>query len=121
MRIPATFPPKELEHGELLAGLGVPDRSARIGKPFYFTSELFFQPKGGGDFSVEVVELLDNKGVIDTEIKGPPNELFPKQSDYIKIPMKLTVPADKKSLRIQVSGNDLTLKPGEWTDWVRFT
>ncbi len=50
MRIPVTFPPKGFEHGELLSGLGVPDLSGRIGKPFYFTSELFFTPKGGGDF-----------------------------------------------------------------------
>ena len=26
----------------------------------------------------------------------------------------------KKSLKIQVSGNELSLKPGEWSDWVRF-
>jgi predicted AlkP superfamily phosphohydrolase/phosphomutase len=120
MRIPVTFPAVAYPHGKLLTGLGTPDLSARIGKPFYFTSELFFQPKGGGDFSVEVVELVDNKGVIDTEIKGPPNELFPQQSDFIKIPMKLTVPEDRQSLKIQVSGNDVTLKPGEWSDWVRF-
>jgi predicted AlkP superfamily phosphohydrolase/phosphomutase len=118
VRVPVTFPPKPYEHGELLSGLGVPDVSGRIGKPFYFTSELFFQPKGGGDFSLEVVELVDNKGVIETEIKGPENKLFPKQSDYITIPMTLTVPESKDSLRIQVSGSDLTLKPGEWSDWV---
>ena len=34
--------------------------------------------------------------------------------------MTLTVAPDRKSLRIQVSGNDLTLKPGEWSDWVHF-
>ncbi len=79
MRIPVTFPPKEFEHGELLSGLGVPDLSARIGKPFYFTSELFFTPKGGGDFRVEVVELVDNEGAIETEIKEVPNELFPRR------------------------------------------
>ena len=116
MRIPVTFPPKEFEHGELLSGLGVPDLSKRIGKPFYFTSELFFTPKGGGDFRVEVVELVDNKGTIETEIKEVPNELFPKkgasETDHLKIPMTLTVPADRKSLRIQTSGNDITLKVG---------
>ncbi|HEX7184217.1 MAG TPA: alkaline phosphatase family protein [Thermoanaerobaculia bacterium] len=121
LRIPVTFPPVAYEHGELLTGLGTPDLSGRIGKPFYFTSELFFTPKGGGDFSVEVVELVDNKGEIETEIQGPPNELFPDQSDYIKIPMKLVVPEDRGSLRIQVSGQDLSLKPGEWSDWVTFT
>ncbi|HEX6862577.1 MAG TPA: alkaline phosphatase family protein, partial [Thermoanaerobaculia bacterium] len=121
VRVPVTFPPKPYENGELLSGLGTPDISGRIGKPFYFTSELFFQPKGGGDFSVEVVELVDNKGVIETEIVGPENKLFPKQSDFITIPMTLTVPESKDSLRIQVSGNEVTLKPGEWSDWVGIT
>ncbi|HEY0783417.1 MAG TPA: alkaline phosphatase family protein [Thermoanaerobaculia bacterium] len=121
MTVPVTFPPKEFDNGQLLAGLGTPDLSKRIGKPFYFTSELFFSPKGNGQFSIEVAELQDNKGTIDTEIKGPPNELFPKQSDFIKIPLRLTVANDRSSLRIQVSGNDLTLKPGQWSDWVRFT
>ncbi len=120
-RVPVTFPPKAYEHGTLLTGLGTPDLSGRIGKPFYFTSELFFQPKGGGDFSVEVVELVDNKGVIETEIKGPPNELFPEKGGYITIPMTFTVPEDHSNVRIQVSGNDLTLKPGEWSDWVHFS
>jgi predicted AlkP superfamily phosphohydrolase/phosphomutase len=120
-RVPVTFPPKGYDNGRLLAGLGVPDMSKRIGKPFYFTSELFFQPKGGGDFSVEVVELVDNRGVVETEIKGPPNDLFPKQSEFITIPMTLTVPDDRSHLRIQVSGSDLQLKPGEWSDWVRIT
>ena len=106
MRIPVTFPPKGFDHGELLSGLGVPDLSARIGKPFYFTSELFFTPKGGGDFSVEVVELVDNKGTIETEIKEVPDELFHKKSDAynLKIPMTLTVAPDRNSLRIQTRG-----------------
>lgn len=121
IRVPVTFPPEPYEHGELLTGLGTPDLSGRIGKPFYFTSELFFQAKGGGDFSVEVVELIDNKGTIDTEIKGPPNELFPEQGDYVKIPMVLTVAEDKKSLGIEVSGQNLSLKAGEWSGWTRFT
>lgn len=123
MRIPVTFPPKEFEHGELLSGLGVPDLSARIGKPFYFTSELFFTPKGNGDFSVEVVELVDNKGTIETEIKEVPDEMFhPKKEDvHIKIPMTLTVAPDRTSLRIQTSGNDITLKPGQWSGWAHLT
>jgi predicted AlkP superfamily phosphohydrolase/phosphomutase len=124
MRIPVTFPPKPFDNGELLSGLGVPDLSGRIGKPFYFTSELFFTPKGGGDFRVEVVELVDNRGTIETEIPGPPNELFRKEGaplEYIKIPMTLTVAEDRKNVRLQVSGNDITLKPGQWSDWARFT
>jgi predicted AlkP superfamily phosphohydrolase/phosphomutase len=124
MRIPVTFPPKEFENGKLLSGLGVPDLSKRIGKPFYFTSELFFTPKGGGDFKVEVVELVDNRGTIETEIKEVPNELFRKKGadlEHLKIPLTLTVAQDRKSLRLQLPDTDLTLKPGQWSNWVRFT
>ena len=123
MRMPVTFPPEEFEHGEMLAGLGVPDTSGRIGKPFYFTSELFFQPKGGGDFKGEIVQLLDNKGTIPAEVKGPPNKLFPSktgQTEYITLPMTLTVADDKSHLDIAVGATKLSLKPGEWSDWVSF-
>ncbi len=120
MRMPVTFPPEPFEHGEMLSGLGTPDLSGRIGKPFYFTSELFFQPKTGNEISIEIVELEDNKGTIRTEIKGPPNKLFPQQSDYIRIPMTLEVAPDKSKLGIEVSGAKLSLAAGEWSPWVRF-
>ena len=120
MRVPVTFPPEPFPHGELLTGLGTPDLSGRIGKPFYFTSELFFEPKGDNEVSVEIVELVDNKGEIPTEIQGPPNKLFPGGQPYVKIPMTLRVAEDRKSMAIEVSGASLTLKPGEWSDFVRF-
>jgi len=121
IRIPVTFPPEPVPHGEMLSGLGTPDLSGRIGKPFYFTSELFWQPKGDNEVSIEVVELIDNRGVIPAEIQGPPNKLFPDGPDYIRIPITFTVAEDRSSLGIEVSGNRLTMRPGEWSDWVRFT
>jgi predicted AlkP superfamily phosphohydrolase/phosphomutase len=123
VRLPQNFPPEPFENGELLSGLGTPDLSFRIGKPFYFTSELFFNGRGGGDFSVEVVELVDNRGSIETEIKGPPDRLFsePGKLRYINLPMTLDVAEDRQSLGIKVSDQELTMKPGEWSDWVRFT
>lgn len=121
IRMPVTFPPKPYEHGHLLSGMGTPDLSGRIGKPFYFTSELFFTPKNGGDFAIEVVELFDNRGRITTEIKGPPNKLFPDGEPYITLPMTLDVAEDRSHLDIEVSGNELSLEVGQWSDWVRFT
>ena len=122
MRMPVTFPPEPFEHGEMLSGLGTPDLSGRIGKPFYFTSELFFTPRGGNEVSIEIVELEDNKGKIATEIKGPPNKLFPKQSDYIRIPMTIDVAPDKSKIDVDISegGARFSLKNGEWSPWVRF-
>ncbi|MEM9555371.1 MAG: alkaline phosphatase family protein [Acidobacteriota bacterium] len=121
LRMPQTFPPKRFEGGKLLTGLGTPDLSLRVGKPFYFTSELFFEAEDGG-FSLEVVELIDNRGEIPTTIKGPPDRLFsePGKLQYIEIPMDLTVSEARDSLQIAVSGNELTLRPGEWSDWLDF-
>lgn len=123
VHVPVTFPAADFGHGEeeghMLSGLGVPDISARVGKPFYFTSELDFHRAGTNEFSVEVVQLVDNKGVIDTEIQGPPNKLF-GNPPYIKIPMKLTVPGDRNSLQIEVSGQKFTLEPGQWSGWTDF-
>ncbi len=120
LRVPVTFPPEPFAHGEMLSGLGTPDLSGRIGKPFFFTSELFWEPNGDNEVSIEVVELIDNRGVIPAEIKGPPNKLFPGADPYIKIPITLTVADRRDSLAIEVSGSKLTLKPGEWSNWVRF-
>jgi len=120
VQIPVTFPAHDFPDGELLSGLGVPDMSGRVGKPFYFTSELDFHRGGtANEFSIEVVQLEDNKGVIDTHIQGPPNKLF-GNPPYISIPMRITVAGDRSSITIEESGQKITLRPGEWSDWVEF-
>jgi len=122
LHLPQTFPAEDFHDGKLLTGLGTPDLSLRVGKPFFFTSQLFYKGEGG-DFSSEVVELEDNRGRIETVIKGPPDKIFGKAGDklrYISIPMVLDVAEDRKSMTVEVSGQKLTLKPGEWSGWQRF-
>jgi predicted AlkP superfamily phosphohydrolase/phosphomutase len=122
IHVPVTFPATDFDDGNMLSGLGVPDASGRVGKPFYFTSELDFHRSGGSgsnEFSIEVVQLVDNKGVIPTQIQGPPNKLF-KEPPYISIPMTITVAQDRQSITIEESGQKLTLKPGEWSGWTDF-
>jgi predicted AlkP superfamily phosphohydrolase/phosphomutase len=118
VHVPVTFPATDFHDGHMLSGLGVPDVSGRVGKPFFFTSELNVN-RAGGEFSIEVVELEDNKGVIPTKIKGPPNKLF-KDPDYIWIPMTVTVAGDRNSIEIEVSGQRFSLKPGQWSGWTEF-
>ena len=122
VHVPVTFPATDFDEGHMLSGLGVPDVSGRVGKPFYFTSELDFKRGGSGgsnEFSIEVVQLEDNKGVISTQIQGPPNKLF-NDPPYISIPMTIAVANDRNSIDIAVSGQKFTLKPGQWTGWVDF-
>lgn len=119
VHVPVTFPAEDFHEGHMLSGLGVPDMSGRVGKPFFFTSELDFKRSGTNEFSIEVVQLEDNKGVINTTIQGPPNKLF-KEPPYIAIPMTITVADDRNSIAIDVSGQKLDLKAGQWTGWVNF-
>ena len=120
VHVPVTFPAHDFPAGELLSGLGVPDLSGRIGKPFYFTSELDFHRAGSSnEFSIDVVQLEDNKGVIPTKIQGPPNKLF-GNPPYIFIPMTLTVADDRNSVEISVSGQRFSLRPGQWSGWTEF-
>lgn len=124
VHVPVTFPATDFGHGDhaghLLSGLGVPDMSGRVGKPYYFTSELDFKRSGANEFSIEVVQLEDNKGVINAPLQGPPNKLF-GTPPYITIPMTITVADDRNSIVIEVSGKKYpALKAGEWTGWVDF-
>ncbi|HEX9500238.1 MAG TPA: alkaline phosphatase family protein, partial [Thermoanaerobaculia bacterium] len=120
VHIPVTFPAHDFPSGEMLSGLGVPDMSGRVGKPFYFTSELDFHRGGSSnEFSIDVVQLEDNKGVINTHIQGPPNKLF-GNPPYISTPMTIMVASDRNSIEIAESGQKLTLRPGEWSGWTEF-
>ena len=119
VHVPVTFPATDFHEGHMLSGLGVPDMSGRVGKPFFFTSELDFKRSGSNEFSIEVVQLEDNKGVVQTTIQGPPNKLF-GDPPYISIPMTITIAEDRNSIEIEVSGKKYPLKPGEWTGWAEF-
>jgi predicted AlkP superfamily phosphohydrolase/phosphomutase len=120
LHIPVTFPATDLDDGHMLSGLGVPDVSGRIGKPFYFTSELDLQAAASNEFSIEIVQLEDNRGVITAPIVGPPNKLF-EEPKYIQTEMTLTVAEDRQSLQIEVGNQKFTMRPGQWSDWVEFT
>jgi predicted AlkP superfamily phosphohydrolase/phosphomutase len=119
VHVPVTFPAHDFPAGEMLSGLGVPDVSGRVGKPFFFTSELDFHRSGANEFSIEVVPLEDNKGRINAKIQGPPNKLF-GTPPYISIPMTITVANDRNSITIEESGQTVTLHPGEWSGWTDF-
>jgi predicted AlkP superfamily phosphohydrolase/phosphomutase len=117
MRVPVSFPPDRFDAGHELSGLGVPDISGRIGKPFYVTSDPFFTPRVGNDFSVDVVKLESNSGRQTIRIAGPPGRPFGREG-AIDLPVTLT--STGSALEIEVAGERVTLKPGEWSGWVSF-
>jgi predicted AlkP superfamily phosphohydrolase/phosphomutase len=117
MRMPVTFPPEPFREGTLLSGLGVPDISGRIGKPAFYTSDPFFAPREGNDFSVEIVRLESNVGTIATKLVGPPGKPFGREG-AIELPLVLTVSPSRDRLTVEVAGQRVELAPGAWSGWV---
>ena len=117
IRMPVTFPPEAFPDGRMLSGLGVPDLSGRIGRPAYFTSDPFFAPHEGNDFSVEITRLESNTGRQEVRVIGPPGKPFGRDGS-IDGAMILTVPDGRDRITIEASGAHVELKPGEWSDWI---
>jgi predicted AlkP superfamily phosphohydrolase/phosphomutase len=117
MRMPVTFPPESFSEGRLLSGLGVPDISGRIGKPAFYTSDPFFAPREGNDFSIELVRLESNVGSVSTRLIGPPGKPFGRDGS-IELPMTLTVSPARDQLTVEIAGQKVSLRPGGWSDWV---
>ncbi|HLN92358.1 MAG TPA: alkaline phosphatase family protein, partial [Thermoanaerobaculia bacterium] len=116
IRMPVTFPPEPFRDGRLLSGLGVPDLSGRIGKPAYYTSDPFFAPREGNDFSIELVRLVSNVGRQTTRIVGPPGRAFGRKGE-IELPMTLTVPDSRDRIEIEAGRSRVTISPGQWSEW----
>jgi predicted AlkP superfamily phosphohydrolase/phosphomutase len=148
LHVPNTFPAEEVPDGRMLSGLGVPDLRGRIGSPaFYSSDESLKQRLEENQFSIEFVALPASTGRIETHIVGPYNKPFfdyrvddalsrlaagedrsaartrieeslekkgiPRRLD---LPLELEPGASKVTLR--VSGQEISLAPGEWSDWV---
>jgi len=117
MRMPVTFPPESFPEGRLLSGLGVPDLSGRIGKPAYYTSDPFFVPREGNDFSIDLVRLESNTGRQVVKISGPPGRPFGREGT-IDLSMTLTVSSRRDRLTIEAGRESIELAAGQWSDWV---
>lgn len=117
IRMPVTFPPAPFAEGRMLSGLGVPDLSGRIGRPAYYTSDPFFTPREGNDFSVEIMRLESNAGSQTSRIVGPPGRAFGREGT-IDLPMTLTVSAARDRLAVEIGQARASLAPGQWSDWL---
>ena len=147
LHVPNTFPAEEIPRGHMLSGLGVPDLRGRIGSPaFYSSDESLKELLGGNQFSIEFLLLKGLTGRLETQIVGPYNKPFfdfqvdeamaalpvgddrqkaredmQKQLSDRGIPQRLDLPLELEvadsSMTVRVSGQEQTLKVGQWSDW----
>ncbi len=116
LRVPITFPPEKFK-GHLLSGMCTPDLKGSQGTFSLYTSDPAKAKKREGGLAIPV-EVKKNR--IETYLSGPDNTLL-KKAEEIRLPMKITIDPQKEQVRIEVSGQTLALKKGEFSPWIRLT
>jgi len=116
LRVPITFPPEKFS-GRVLSAMGVPDLRGSQGTfSYYTTSQEAVEGHMEGRFFK--VERVGDK--IRTFIEGPENSILKKPVE-IKLPLTITVYPDSEEAELEVSGQRVRLKKGQYSNWVRLT
>ena len=79
LTIPVTFPPEAVEHGQLLAGLPLPDVRGTLGTFYYWATDLSRYEEGNTEFGGILKRLVVEGDTAQTELIGPPNPIVRQQ------------------------------------------
>ena len=115
-KIPTAFPPVDYG-GRVLGGLGTPDLLGEISNSFfYYTDDPSEAQALGGWGRVYMVAPLG--GRVRARLYGPPNP-FKTVPESLSCPFTAHVSSDGGSLLLEVCGQRILLRQGEWSGWVK--
>jgi len=144
LTVPVTFPPEELAHGAMLGGLPLPDLRGTLGTFYYWATDLSSFEEGNTEFGGFLKRLLFDGGVAETLLKGPENPILKQEEAALKekkkgagltdpeqdrleqlatskdmnLPLKVRWSEDSGKAYLEIQGQRLTVKAGEWSAWV---
>jgi predicted AlkP superfamily phosphohydrolase/phosphomutase len=147
LTVPVTFPPEELHHGEMLGGLPLPDLRATMGTFYYWATDLSSYEENNSEFGGVLKRLLFDAGVSETLLKGPENPVLKQEEAELRERKSKGALSEKEQARldelatekdinlpmtvrwtegtgradIEIHGQKLSLKAGEWSPWVPLT
>lgn len=125
-RVPANFPPVQTE-GKALSGMGTPDILGTPGTFSYFTT---MPPRDADEVTggvVYEVDVINNK--VDANLIGPKNSFRVEKSvgpdgeelaahPDLKVPFTVYLDPEEAVAKIELQGQEVILKQGEWSEWV---
>lgn len=107
-RVPVTYPVDSITH--MLAGMGVPDLLGTQGTYTLIANHRVEAAESGG----RVLMVKSNAdGSIETQIEGPEN---PAGGGPMVVPVRIEQDGD--GIRLKLDSHEITLKPGQWSDWL---
>ncbi len=111
--VPFAYPADELsDECRMLCGLDVPDIRGTQSTYFALSTE-FTAPESVPGGQRLPLNLSNGNGVVQI-----PGIRKPGTADYVEVPLNVSVDGAAKSVALTVQGETVTLKAGEWSDWV---
>jgi predicted AlkP superfamily phosphohydrolase/phosphomutase len=145
LTVPVTFPPEEVPEGELLSGLPLPDIRGTMGTFSYYATDLSRYEEGNTEMGGILKHLVFEGDTATTELEGPPSPIVRQQleavrtrgpalsdsdrtliaelqaSQDVRLPMTIHWDRPAKTATIDIDGQTIPLKQGEWTKWIDLT
>src|SRR4051812_14519179 len=145
LTVPVTFPPEDVENGELLSGLPLPDIRGTMGTFSYYATDLSRYEEGNTEMGGILKRLVFEGDTASTELEGPPSPIArqkieairrkgPQLTDAdktqlaelqaaqdVRIPFTITWARAGKRAGVDIEGRHLSLEPGKWTPWIDLT
>ncbi|MEZ4389225.1 MAG: alkaline phosphatase family protein [Candidatus Krumholzibacteriia bacterium] len=112
-KVPANFPPVA-SRSRTLSGMGTPDIQGTYGQYTYVTDD----PLAPDDLSggvLRAVYLTD--GRCETAVEGPAN-VYRDGAPLARLPLVVTVAAAERAVLVELAGERLLLREGEWSPWL---
>jgi len=122
LRVPITFPPDKLK-GAMLSGMCVPDLRGTQGSFSFFTTaepDDVGAPGMGytGDEGGVVTRVVRDGDTVRGEIVGPRNTMR-EGAGALTVPFTAVVDRERKTVRLRVGKQKLTLEEKTYSPWVR--
>ena len=116
LRIPITFPPEKFK-GHCISGMCAPDLKGSQGTFSFYTTDIAKLEKHEGGV---IFPVKRNGDTIETYISGPVNTLL-KEKKELRLPLTITIHPDKEEAAVNLDGQNISLKPGVFSDWIRIS
>lgn len=116
MKIPTNFPIDETAT-RAVAGMGTPDVVDSFGAFCYYTTDPDESiPKLNSE---EMMRVRVNSGRVDAEVLGPPNSMNTASPGRVRVPFQVYVDSTEPVVRVDIQDQQLVLKEGEFSDWIK--
>src|SRR4051794_18733594 len=148
LTVPVTFPPEDIPGGDMMSGLPLSDARGTLGTFSYWATDLSSFEEGNTEFGGFLKRLLFENGVSETVLKGPENPILKQEEQELRdkkkkagrlsekeqarldglettkdinVPVKVRWQEGAGQAEIEVQGQTVTLKQGQWSGWVPVT